>query len=39
MAWIKAYWIKDALAGAGLIVFMISSFALASLAPVLINAI
>ena len=39
MAGIKADWIKDALAGAGLIVFMVSSFALAGAARALLAAI
>jgi hypothetical protein len=37
--WIKAQWIKDSLAGAGLIIFMVSSFALASGAHALLSAI
>jgi hypothetical protein len=36
---IKAQWIKDSLAGAGLIIFMISSFVLASSAHALLSTI
>jgi hypothetical protein len=37
--WIRAIWIRDALAGAGLIIFMVSCFALASGAHAILSAI